>query len=240
VPVVPFRNRPRLLGGGRSEIGDVIDIQDRINKTLFDRMMAGEYASYRQRYSIGMEIPTDDSGRPKAPFEAAVDRLWMAEDPDVKFGEFSQTDLGPFIAAVESDIQHMAAISRTPPHYLLGQIINISGDALKAAESGLASKAKSRARHFGESWEKVIRLAFAVFEDPRAKVMDSQTIWADPETRTEGERVDALVKMASLGVPREALWERWGASQQEIERWRSMQMAEALTAQAVDITGLVP
>lgn len=240
VPVVPFRNRPRLLSGGRSEIGDVTDIQDRINKTLFDRMMAGEYSSYRQRYSIGMEIPVDDNGRPKAPFEAAIDRLWMAEDPDVKFGEFSATDLGPYIAAVESDIQHMAAISRTPPHYLLGQIINISGDALKAAESGLASKAKSRARHFGEAWEKVIRLAFAVLDDPRAKVMDSQVIWADPETRTEGERVDALMKMSSLGVPREALWERWGASQQEVERWRSMQIGEALRNQAVDLRELVP
>lgn len=239
VPVVAFRNRPRLLTGGRSEIADVIDIQDRINKMLFDRLMAAEYGSFRQRYSIGMEIPVDDMGKPKAPFQAAVDRLWMAEDPNVKFGEFSATDLGPFIAAVESDVQHMAAISRTPPHYLLGQMINISGDALKSAEAGLTSKARSRARHFGESWEKVIRLAFAVLDDPRAKVTESQTIWHDVETRTEGERVDALTKMATLGVPREALWERWGASQQEIGRWRGMQLSEALTASAVDLTALV-
>lgn len=240
VPVVPFRNRPRLMTHGRSEFEDVTDIQDRINKTLFDRLMASEFASFRQRWATGMEIPVDEEGNPVEPFKSAVDRLWVAEDPQVQFGEFSATDLGPYIAAVESDVQHMAAISRTPPHYLLGAMVNISGDALKAAESGLASKAKSRTRHFGEAWEQVIRLAFAVLDDPRAKVRDSQAIWADVETRTEGERVDALTKMARLGVPREALWERWGASQQEIGRWRGMQVSEALTAAGVDLSELMP
>lgn len=232
VPVAVFRNRPRLMSGGRSEIDDLLDIQDRINKTLFDLMMAAEYSSYRQRYSIGLEIPRDDDGNPKAPFEAAVDRLWMAEDPDVKFGEFSATDLEPYLKAVESDVNAMAAISRTPPHYLLGAIVNISGDALKAAESGLSSKAAKRCLQFGEAWERVMRLAFSVLDDPRAKVTDSEVIWRDVETRTEGERVDALVKMATLGVPKPALWERWGATPQEIERWRDMQFEEDLAAQA--------
>lgn len=238
VPVVPFRNRPRLLAGGRSEIDDVLDIQDRINKTILDRLMAGEFAAFRQRWATGMEIPTDDEGNAVEPFRSAVDRLWISEDPETTFGEFSATDLGPYIDAVEADVQHMAAISRTPPHYLLGKMLNISGDALKAAESGLASKAKSRTRHFGEAWEKVMRLAFAVLDDPRAKVQDSQTIWSDVETRTEGERVDALTKMATLGVPRAALWERWGASQQEIARWRDLQLEESLIAPTEEITGL--
>jgi hypothetical protein len=238
VPVAVFANRPRLLTGGRSEIGDVLDIQDRVNKTLFDRAMAAEYSSFRQRYSIGMEIPVDEHGQPKAPFVAAVDRLWMAEDPDVKFGEFSATDLGPYIEAVESDVRMMAAISRTPPHYLLGAMVNISGDALKAAESGLSSKAGSRTRQFGEAWERVVRLAFGVLEDPRSKERSSEVIWRDVETRTEGERVDALTKMATLGVPRVALWERWGATPQEIDRWQDLAFQEALEKQAVDLTGL--
>jgi hypothetical protein len=47
-----------------------------------------------------------------------------------------------------------------------------------------------------------------------------ECIWRNPEFRTEGELVDALVKMATLNVPEEALWERWGATPQERERWR--------------------
>jgi hypothetical protein len=240
VPVAVFRNRPRLITGGRSEIEDVTDIQDRINKTIFDRAMASEYASFRQRYSIGMEIPRDDAGNPKAPFEVAIDHLWMAEDENVKFGEFSATDLVPYIKACESDITMMAAISRTPPHYLLGAMVNISGDALKAAESGLSSKAASRTRQFGEAWERVLRLAFSVLDDPRGKERSSEVIWHDVETRTEGERVDALTKMASLGVPRAALWEKWGAAPQEIDRWQGMAFEEALTAVAAEPLGPRP
>lgn len=240
VPVVPFLNRPRLLTGGRSEIEDITPIQDRVNKTLFDRLMASEYSAFRQRWATGMEIPVDEDDNPIEPFKAAVDRLWISEDPLTKFGEFEATDLEPYIKAVESDVNAMAAISRTPPHYLLGAMVNISGDALKAAESGLSSKAASKTRHFGESWERVISLAFAVLEDPRAKVSDSQTIWQDVETRTEGERVDALVKMSSLGVPRTALWERWGASPQEIAKWQDQAFEEQLTAQAVNASGLAP
>lgn len=233
VPVVPFRNRPTLMGGGRSEFEDVIDIQDRINKTIYDRMLASEYAAFRQRYVTGMEIPIDEQGRPKAPFESAVDRLWMAEDPAVQFGEFSPTELGPYIAAVQSDVVMMAAISRTPPHYLLGDLINLSGEALKAAEAGLTSKAAARCRQFGESWERVVRLAFAVVGDPRAKVTDGEVIWRNVETRSEAELTDSLLKMQTLGVPNEALWERWGASQQEIARWKDMMFEQMLAAQAM-------
>ena len=52
--------------------------------------------------------------------------------------------------------------------------------------------------------------------------MQAEVIWADFETRSEGQRVDALVKMATLGVPREVLWEKWGASTQEIARWKAL------------------
>lgn len=256
VPIVAFRNRPRMrprqqvhlfsLGVvphqlGRSEISDVLDIQDRINTTLFGRLVAAEFTAFRQRYVTGMEIETDEEDNAKPPpFEAAVDRLWQAEDEGTKFGEFSATDLGPYIKSVESDVNAMAAITRTPPQYLLGAMVNISGDALKAAESGLAAKAASRTRHYGEAWERVMRLAFKVLEDPRGDVTNSEVIWRDVETRTEGERVDALVKMKDLGVPTRALWQRWGASQTEIERWEKDQVAEALAAQAVDLSTLQP
>jgi hypothetical protein len=41
--------------------------------------------------------------------------------------------------------------------------------------------------------------------------------------------VDALVKLGTIGVPREILWELYGATPQEIIRWR--QVAEAQAAQ---------
>lgn len=231
VSVVPFRNRARLLGGGRSEIADVLDTQDRINRTIFLRMIAAEYAAFRQRAASGLPLEVDDDGKAKMPFTPSMVELWVSENPETKWHEFSATDLTPYIQAVESDIQHIAAETKTPPQYLLGAMVNISGDALKAAESGLVSKVRRRARHFGESIEEVFRLAFlAAGDEAKAKVVDAEVIWRNPEFRTEGELVDALVKMKTLGVPDEALQERWGASPQEIARWRAMKAADGLLA----------
>lgn len=229
VPVVPFRNRARLLQGGRSEIADVIDTQDRINRTLFLRMIAAEYAAFRQRAASGLALDTDDDGNPKMPFTPSMVELWVNENPEGKWHEFGATDLKPYIEAVQADVQHIAAETKTPPQYLLGAMVNISGDALKAAESGLVSKVRRRARHFGESIEEVMRLSFiAAGDEQKARIVDAEVIWRNPEFRTEGELVDALVKMKTLGVPDEALQERWGASPQEITRWRAMRAQQAL------------
>jgi hypothetical protein len=252
VPVVELRPWPRsrrYRSGelpGRSELDGVLPIQDRINTTVFNRLIATEYAAFRQKYATGLVVPVkrdpatgqpvlDENGNeiPVAPFDVAVDRLWVSEDPAAKFGEFSESDLAGYIASVASDIQHMAAITRTPPHYLLGAMINTSGDALKAAEAGLVSKVQRRSVHLGEAWEEVMRLAFSAIGDPRAVDISAEVIWADFETRSEGERVDALVKMGGLGVPRQVLWQKWGASPQEIARWEAMAAEEAFTAAMV-------
>jgi hypothetical protein len=221
IPMVELPNRPSTLTGPRSEFEDVIDIQDRINKTIADRMMAQEYGAFRQKWVTGMEIPEDDEGNPVEPFDIAVNRILMAEESEAKFGSFDATDLAPYVAAAEADVALLASITKTPPHYLLNRSGQpVSGDALKAAEAGLIAKVRKRQRHFGEGFEEVMRLAFiAAGDEKRGRDVGAETIWRNPEFRTEGELVDALVKMRTLGVPLEALFERWGASQTEIARW---------------------
>lgn len=237
VPLVEIPNRPDLLGNAMSEIEDVLDIQDRVNKTLIDRMMAQEFAAFRQRWMTGYEVPTDDNGQPIEPFKAAVDRLWVIEDENVQVGEFQATDIGPYLKAVEADVKDMAARTRTPSQYLLGAMVNISGDALKAAESGLVSKVKQRQRPFGEAIEEVVRLYLRAAGDQR-DLSAIEVIWHNPEFRTEGELVDALLKMSTLGVPHEALWERWGASQAEIGQWRAQRDEAAARIMTGDVAAL--
>jgi hypothetical protein len=230
VPIVPLVNRPRLRGDGESEIAQVIPDQNAVNKLVLDMLVASEFAGFRQRWVTGLEIPYDpDTGQPIEPFHAAVDRLFIAEDPNVKFGEFGITDLANYVKAIEMLIQHIASTSRTPPHYLLGQSGSFpSGESLKSTETGLVAKARRKQRVFGESWEEVIRLAFKVLGDPRGEIEDSETIWRDPESRTEAEHTDAVVKMGSapIEVPQEVLWEKLGFSPQEIARMKEMKAAE--------------
>jgi hypothetical protein len=77
--------------------------------------------------------------------------------------------------------------------------------------------------------------------DPRANLYTSEVIWKDPETHSESVRADALVKLSSIGVPNETLWQMWGFSPPQIERMREQAMDQALTdALAVPPSGGPP
>jgi hypothetical protein len=224
VPVVPLVNRPRLNGSGRSELTSVVPIQDTLNKLFMDMLFSADANAFRQRWATGIEIPLDpETGQTVETFRTAIDRIWSTVAPDAKFGDFDETKLEGYRGAIEMAVQHVASITRTPAHYLMGQSGTFpSGESLKTTETGLVAKTLNQSRYTGEGWEEVVRLAFRSLDDPRGKIQDSETIWADMETRTEAEHVDALVKMGSLGVPQEVLWERWDATPQEIIRWKAL------------------
>lgn len=233
--IVPFANRMRTDGKGRSELHGLLTQVDRLNTTVAQRLLAGEYAAFRQRWATGLEVPEDEDGNPVQPFDVAVDRLLVAEDPNTAFGSFDVTDLRPYIDAVSQDVQHLASVSRTPPHYLLGSMVNLSAEALKAAEAGLVAKVKDRLRSTGESWEYVLRLALELAGTNPAPNAEGygldqlEVVWADPENISEATRMDALTKMQSLQVPLEALWERMpNTTPTEVARWRSMRGTDTL------------
>lgn len=238
VPVVPLENAPGMLTGGKSDLTSVIPVQDAINKLVLDMLVASEFAAMRQRWATGVELPRDDEGQEvgdEPSFIAWMDRVWTAEDPDAKFGEFQAGDLSNYVGAIGLLIQHLSAQTRTPPHYLLGQVVNASGDALKAAETGLVSKVRRKQRFMGPGWAEVVRLGLDVKRDVRV-----ETVWRDTESRSIGELVDAATKMQTLGVPEDALWEFIGATPQQIARWKKSRDAELLAAEALAFAGVRP
>lgn len=222
VPVVPFQNNPTLLGGGQSDIAKVIPIQDAVNKIWTDLIVASEYQGFRQRWATGIEIPTDpETGQPLTEgFLSSVSRMWTVADEGAQFGEFGQIDLSPYVKAIEMAIQHIAAQTRTPPHYLLGQSGAFpSGESLKATETGLTAKVRRKMTLFGESWEEAMRLAFRLMGDEaKGNELNAETVWQDPESKSEAEITDAALKQRALGVPFEMVWETLGYSQEEIKR----------------------
>lgn len=228
VPVVPFVNRRRLNGHGRSEITTVIPVQDAINKLCADMLVSSEFAAFIQRWVTGVEVPRDpETGRMIETFRSHVDRIFATSNEDARFGEFTQHDPKVFIGPIEMFIQHLATQTRTPPHYFLASMGNFpSGESLKSAETGLVSKVRRKMRHAGESWEETIRLGFKVLGDARGSVPDAETLWQNPEFRTMGELVDALVKLKQIGVPDKALWEEYGATPQQMARWEQLRIEE--------------
>jgi hypothetical protein len=221
-PFVPMVNRPTIAGLGLSELADVVPIFDRINTLTGQLLLAGELAAFKVRWATGIDIPQDDEGKDVEPFDVAMDRLWISENEAARFGTFDGTDLDPYANAIDQAIQQAAAISRTPPFLLLGKLTNLSAEALKATESGLVNKVQQRMRAFSDPWEKVINLALLAAKDERAGSVSAETLWRDPENVSEAQRVDALSKLYNIGLPTKAVWEKWGATPQEIDRWEAM------------------
>jgi hypothetical protein len=225
VPVVPFLASPDLEGGTLGEFEDVTPIQDRINQQILDRLVISAMQAYRQRWAVGVELE-DENGNPTDDFDPGADLLWNVSNEDAKFGEFQVTDLTGILKAVESDVQNLAAITRTPPHYLLGSISNASGDALAAAETGLSSKVTERSTEFGESWEMVYQLAGRVLGQ---EVPDTaEVVWSNPQFRTLTEKAAASVQLMTAGVPWRARMEALDYTPVQIDQMQADRAADAL------------
>lgn len=224
VPLFELPNNPRMLTGGVSEIADVTAIQDRICKTLADRLMTQDFGAFPQKWATG--FPDEDGQGNKTQIDVGRNRMVTSDVAETRFGQWEAASLDPYSLAKREDVKDIASRTRTPAQYLLGELSNVNGETLKAAESGLVSKVKQRMRPIGEGLEQAAACARRA-AGLAGTGQTIETIWRNPEFRTEGELVDALTKMATLGVPREALWERWGATQTEISRWKVMAEADA-------------
>jgi hypothetical protein len=237
VPFVPFENRATILGGGVSELEDCIPLLRRIDKLTLDAMLTSDVASFRQKWATGLEVPKDpDTGKPVEPFKAAVDRLWISENPDSRFGTFEASDVGQYLNAIDAQIAALAAISRVPAHYLLQQNLANppSAESLVAAESGLVAKVRERQRRFGEAWERTLALALAASgQDPATM----EVVWQDAEMRNPAQVADAAVKLQTVGVPQRAVWEYLGATPQQLNEWTLEAAAADLAALANGGTG---
>ncbi|WMI32944.1 portal protein [Arthrobacter phage PeggyLeg03] len=216
VPLVELPNNPRLLTGGVSELYDLTDSQDRANKTLADRLMTQDYGAFPQKWAKGWPEEEED-GTPNPEINIGRDRIIKTDSVDAGFGQFDAAPLDPYSAAKREDVKDIASRSRTPAQYLLGEMANVNGETLKASESGLIAKVRQRNRPIGEGVKDALGTVRRMAGLPPAPI---ECIWRDPQFRTEGELVDSLVKMATLNVPEEALWERWGATPQERDRWK--------------------
>jgi len=232
VPIVALRNNPSMLGGGQSDLKSVLPLQDAINKLLSDMLIGSEFQAFPQRVLLGAEIPRDENGQPirAAELTASQSRLWIFENENANVTQFNAANLDNYVASRRHLIENLTAESRTPPHYVAGQMVNVSGDALKAAETGLTAKVRgTKMPFFGEGHEDMMRLAFRAIGDmERANATDAEIIWKDPESRSFGELIDGLVKQKALNVPDEILWEKAGYSPQEIARMKAMQMTDDL------------
>lgn len=212
--------------GPQGVIWPMLPAQRQLNQTTYQTLMAQQYAVHRQKTVAGLPIDEDEDGNPIQPFNIAVDTILQVEDPDVKFSEFSQTDISGYLDSRDKTLLYIASVRQIPPHTLVvgNAVSNISAEALAALEAGHQQDIAEHKISFGESAEQMLRLAGLAMDDSATwDDTSAQVRWRDTTPRSLAQVSDALGKMAQmLEVPVEELWEIIpDMTDQTLERWKA-------------------
>lgn len=238
VPMVELPNRPLLASEPISDVSGVIAMQDAINLLWMQLFTASDVASLAQRIIIGAEVPKvpilDASGQKvgEKPVDLAKfihDRILWLENPEAKVDSWAAAELTPFTGVIEVAVGHIAAQTRTPPHYLIGRMVNIAGDALIAAETGLVKRCEEKQLWYGQGLREVFQL-IALARDERAKakaLRGGSILWADAQSRNIAQLADSLLKLKQIGFPFEYLAAKFGLTPTEITGLMAMREREA-------------
>jgi hypothetical protein len=208
VPVFHFANNADIGFPGRSEFDAAIPVQDGLNKSVLDMLVAMEYSAYRQRWAAGIELEQDpDTGEIKAPFHAGIDHVWVSSNPDSTFGDFRSADLEQFLKVKESFRIDVACVTGTPLHYLQPSTKGFpSGESLRKAEARFLSKVRDRQEAFGQVWADAMSFALRV----QSGITDVRllTKWEDAAAISLRERLENILLKKQIGLPeRDALAE---------------------------------
>lgn len=252
VPMVELPNRPMLVEQPISDISGVIAMQDAINLLWSQLLVASDFASLQQRIVIGAEVPKipvlDANGlkvgeKPIDLRKFALDRVLWLENPEAKIANWPAADLKAYTDIVEVAVGHIAAQTRTPQHYLVGKMANLSGDALIAAETGLVKKVQEKQLWFGQALREAFALiALARGETAKAEALGGgMVLWADTESRNIAQLTDSLLKLRQIGFPFEFLASRFGLNPTEVaDLVRMRERESALDPVAAMMNAAIP
>ena len=196
VPVVKFTNSDE-----RGEYEPYLDIIDRINHMILQRLIIATTQAFKQKYVKG-DFPTHDPDGNEIDynglFQGAPGSMWILP-PDAELGELDQSGIQDIINAVRADIQDFAAVTRTPMHYLSPEGANQSAEGASLAREGLVFKTEDRIARATVGWSKVMSLMFKwMGDDERANLLDLEPLWKPAERYSLSERADANTKFQDL------------------------------------------
>ncbi|WP_160050770.1 phage portal protein [Nocardiopsis sp. FR4] len=246
ITVVPFSCMPQLGEDPEPEFAQAMGIQERLNLSILNRMTAGRYSAYKQKWvkghkftraidpATGLEVLDPVTGQPvvEQPFTPGPDTVWASEGENTQFGEFSQIDLTMFLKEHEADIVSALLVTSTPAYYWLSSLVNISADTVTALDLQHIAKVQEHIGNFGESWETVNALAGLVAGEER-DLTQAEVRWRDPRQLNPAVVVDAAVKKKSLGYPLSVIAEDMGEPLSRIKRITATAAADQMIAAAL-------
>lgn len=222
VPVFRFTQKRTA----KSDIENILPLQDAVNKLLSDMMRAAEVSAYRQRWIIS---DSDTARLINAPNEVWNIPGGVEGGQPSQVGEFSQTELGNFLEAIDRLAAAVGIISRTPRHYFYGQAGTPSGEALIAMEAPLNKKARDYQERYGSTWRQVAAFMLRLAGAAQAEAQNITPRWDTIETVQPYTLAQTRQLGTAAGIPLVTLLRREGWSQAELDQLEQ-DLAEANTA----------
>lgn len=234
VPVVRFQNRR-----GNAEFETHIDLLNRINLTILQRLVITAMQAYRQRAlkkTAEADMPSHDAEGNEIDYNALFapgpGALWDLP-PGVELWESQQATFQDILAAVKDDVRELAAVTRTPVGYLIPDGANQSAEGAAAMREGLVFKAEDRIARAKASWEQTMSIAFRFAgDDARADLAQLKSLFRDPQRYSLQEMADAATKATDLPLD-ERLVSIWGKSPSQLPGLRAQRSADLLEQAAV-------
>lgn len=237
VPLTEFRNQTLLDDEPLSDISGVMALQDAINLVWAYLLNSLDQASLPARVVSGADLPKvpklGKAGQVIGYVDVELDELmkerilWLPKDASI--AEWAAAQLDVFSAVIERIVEHIAAQTRTPPHYLVAKMINTAAESLNIAEAGLVSKVQERIKYSSRGMRKTQRLmakAMGASGKRLAAINAGRLIFANVQYRSESQMADVAVKMKSSGFPTEYIVEKMVVDPAEVRRIMRMIDAE--------------
>jgi hypothetical protein len=202
VPVFHYRIAQRKC---KSDLKNVIPIQNGVNKLLTDMMVSAEYGAFKQRYVIS-------SAETRGKLKNAPNEVWDLPAGDgmgqqTQVGQFQETDLKNYLDAIDNLATAISSITRTPKHYFFSVGSNLSGEALIAMEAPLNKKAQDRIDRFAPVWKSVTQFMLqAAGQSVRLEDVDvtfDRPETVQPRTTAETRQMNVTAGMPLTSVLRE-------------------------------------
>jgi hypothetical protein len=224
IPVFHYSLSKRVV---KSDLADVIPLQNAINKILTDMMVVGDYGSFPQRYII--------SNAEVGKLKNAPNEIWAIPPGDgigqqTSVGQFQAADLGNYLRSMNQLAGDISRITRTPKHYFFSEGGDPSGEALIAMEAPLNRKVQDRIERFEPVWKEAMSYALHL-SGHEVDVADITALWETVETvqpRTEAEIRSFEV---NAGIPLITVLRGEGWSDEQIAQLlQDQKLARALMA----------
>jgi len=221
IPVIHFAHRDQGYNFGRSDLRDVVPIQNAYNKAIIDLVAAADTTAFRIYTMLG----DDPSGLEITPGCWVYSLKPPSGEDSAAIGHIPGEDLSKLIEFKDAFVMEIARISRTPLSFFQVSGHRPAEGTLKQEESPLVARAAKAQTGFGNAWEDVMQMAARLsnYFGPAQGVpklpddLQIDTQWQDAETRNDRTYYETLKVKGDLGVPQEILWQEMDYTPEQIE-----------------------